>query len=654
MKSCLFIGHVRHTRYQPVEHRLDYPLYVFGIHLDELEALDKNLFLFGYNRLRPLAIHDRDYLDDTDGTIREKLLHLLKEKPFLNEIDKFVLITLPRYFHYVFNPVSFYYGYSTEGKLLCMVAEVNNTFGERHVYIPEESRNDQKAYPVRFTAAKSFHVSPFNDMTGTYEFLFGNILRGLDIRINLWRENQIAFTAELTGDIVPLDNRSLVKTLINHPLIPTLTMSRIYREAAKLYFLRKLPYHEKPVPVSMMTIRKAPPTYFQRRCRHFVLEVLQRIQGGRIRVILPEGKAIECGAADSEKSAEMVIHDHTFFSRVVLSGDIGLGETYTDNLWDCDDLALLFRVFFENRDRLADGNFLSDSFYRFRDLLAHRFRPNTRKGSQRNIQAHYDLGNDFYQLFLDSSMTYSCALYVSPSDSLEQAQEKKRQEIIRKAAIRPEDHVLEIGCGWGSFAIDAAKQTGCRVTGVTLSQAQYDYARERVRQEGLEKHIEIRLADYRLLTGAFDRIISIEMLEAVGHRHLETFFQTCENLLKTDGKMVIQAITVPGERYETYRCGIDWIRKHIFPGGHLLSLHIIRKIISEKTYLKIDETEEIGPHYVRTLREWRDRLNDHLQEVRELGFDRSFQRKWNYYLACCEGGFASGELGDVQMVLHKT
>jgi len=251
-------------------------------------------------------------------------------------------------------------------------------------------------------------------------------------------------------------------------------------------------------------------------------------------------------------------------------------------------------------------------------------------------------------------MTYSCALYVSPSDSLEQAQEKKRREIIRKAAIRPEDHVLEIGCGWGSFAIDAVKQTGCRVTGVTLSQAQYEYTRERVRQEGLEKHIEIRLADYRLLTGAFDRIISIEMLEAVGHRHLETFFQTCENLLKADGKMVIQAITVPDERYETYRCGIDWIRKHIFPGGHLLSLHIIRKIISEKTYLKIDETEEIGPHYVRTLREWRDRLNAHLKEVRELGFDRNFLRKWNYYLACCEGGFASGELGDVQMVLHKT
>ncbi len=654
MKSCLFLGHVRHTRYQPVEHHLDYPLYIFAFHLHELAALDKNLLLFGYNRMRPFSVHDRDYLDDTDGTIREKLLRFLKAKPFVNEIKSIILITSPRYLHYVFNPVSFYYCYSSEEKLLYTVAEVNNTFGERHVYIPEESENDQKDYPVRFTAAKSFHVSPFNDMTGTYEFFFGDIRRDLDIRINLWRDNQIFFNAELKGDTIPLGNGNLFKLLIKHPLIPTLTMSRIYREAIKLYFLRKLPYHEKPLPVSMMTIRKAPPTYFQRRCRQFVLQMLQGIQSVRIRIVLPEGKAIECGTSDSERSIVMVIHDHAFFSRIVLGGDIGLGESYTDGLWDCDNLALLFRVFFENRDRLSDGNFLSDSFCRFRDLLVHHFRSNTQTGSRRNIRDHYDLSNEFYELFLDASMTYSCALYLSPGDSLEQAQENKRREIIRKAAIRPEDHVLEIGCGWGSLAIDAVKQTGCRVTGVTLSQAQYEYARERVRQEGLEKHIEIRLADYRLLTGAFDRIISIEMLEAVGHRYLETFLRTCENLLNSGGVMVLQVITVPDERYEAYCSGIDWIRKHIFPGGHLLSLDIIRKIISEKTYLKIDETEEIGPHYVRTLHEWRDRLNDHLQEVRELGFDRSFLRKWNYYLACCEGGFAAGELGDVQMVLHKT
>lgn len=653
MRSCLFLGRIRHTRYHPVEHRLDYSLYTFGLSLDELAFLDKNLLLFGYNRPRPLSIHDRDYLDDSGGTIRSKLLGFLKENPLAKEIRTVILITSPRYFRYVFNPVSFYYCYSAEDKLLCTVAEVNNTFGERHLYLLEGNPNQENAYPYRFTAPKAFHVSPFNDMEGSYEFVFGDIRRELDIRIHLRREGKITFTAELEGKIIPLDNKNLLKTLFFHPLIPTLTMTRIYREAAKLYFLRKLPYHEKPVPISMMTIRKARPTFFQRFGRYFALNQLKKLEKGRINLRLPEGTIIGFGETVPVEAVDMVIRENAFFSRAILRGDIGLGESYTDGQWDCDELPILFKLFFDNRDRLSDGNFWTDSFCRWRDLLSHHLRPNTLTGSRRNISEHYDLSNNLYSFFLDPSMTYSCAVYASPADSLETAQQTNRRNIICKTRIQQADHVLEIGCGWGSFAIDAVRTTGCRVTGLTLSQAQYDYARERIRREGLEDRIEIRLTDYRHIEGIYDRIVSIEMVEAVGQRYLESFFHRCDQLLKPGGTMVLQTITVPDERYESYRRGTDWIRKHIFPGGHLPCLAVIRDIVTAKTSFVIEEIEEIGSHYVRTLREWRTNFNAHLPEIEGLGFGRSFQRKWNYYLACCEGGFASGALGDAQIVLHK-
>lgn len=653
MNSCLFIGRVRHTRYLPVTHRLDYPIYLFGIALEELELLDRNLILFGYNHLRPLSIYDRDYLDASSMTIREKLMNLLREKTFAGKIARITLITSPRYLHYVFNPVSFYYCYGTDDSLLCTVAEVNNTFGERHLYIPDAAEEEQSAYPQRFRTPKAFHVSPFNDLEGTYEFLFGDIRHELDIRINLQRDGQTAFTAELEGRAIPLENRNLLRTLLHHPIIPTLTMTRIYREAAKLYFLRKLPYHGKPIPLSMMTIRKRPPTPFQRVCRRFTLDYLRRLEHGHIRLTLPEGTRIDFGAKTAGESADMVIHDHAFFARVALRGDIGLGESYTDGEWDSSDPPLLFKLLFKNRDRLSDGNFWTDTFLRVIDLAAHRQRPNTLRGSSRNISDHYDLSNELYSLFLDSSLTYSCALYESENDTLETAQRNKFLHVIRKARIGQADHVLEIGCGWGSFAVEAARSTGCHITGLTVSQAQYDFAREKIRRQGMEDQIDIRLADYRSVEGQYDRIVSIEMVEAVGHRYLPAFFHRCEQLLKPGGIMLLQAITVPDNRYEAYRRGTDWIRKHIFPGGNLPSLAVIREIVSARTSLVIEEIDEIGLHYARTLREWRRNFNAHLFEISRLGFGRSFQRKWNYYLACCEGGFAARELGDAQIILLK-
>jgi cyclopropane-fatty-acyl-phospholipid synthase len=653
MRSGLFHGEIWHTRFWPVQHSLRYPLYLFGFDLDELGTLDRSLRLFGLNRFRPVALYDRDYLTQGEGGIRDKLFRFLAAEGIADQRMRVVLVTSPRHWVRVFNPVSFYHIFDPKDELRCVVAEVNNTFGERHIYLLRRAAGDPAGFPARFKAPKAFHVSPFNDMEGVYEFTFGDIRRELAVRIDLKRGETLAFSAELRGRKAPLEDGTLLRTLLNHPLVPHLAMSRIYRQAAKLYFLRKLPYHPKPIPVHPLTMRTAPPSAWQGLCRRLILARLGRIDRGTLRITLPEGRQIDCGDADSIPEADLTVRDNRFFSRIVLGGDIGLGESYTIGEWDSTDVAGLFTLFINNRRHLMDGDFLSATLSRFRDRIRHLFRSNTIPGSRRNIRAHYDLGNDFYRTFLDASMTYSCARFLAPDETLEQAQMNKLRDMISKAQIGPEDHVLEIGCGWGGFAVEAVRQTGCRVTGITVSRAQMEWAQERVRREGMEDRIDIRLTDYRHVTGQFDGIVSIEMLEAVGHSRLSTFFRCCGRLLRPGGLMALQTITIPDEQYDDYRRGMDWIRKHIFPGGHLPSQAAIRAAVADGTSLAIIGTEEIGPHYVPTLREWRKRFTPQLPLVIGMGLGQAFYRKWCYYLAICEAGFATGATGDVQMVLKR-
>lgn len=280
-------------------------------------------------------------------------------------------------------------------------------------------------------------------------------------------------------------------------------------------------------------------------------------------------------------------------------------------------------------------------------------RKNTLSCSAKIIQAHYDLSNEFFQVLLDQTMTYSCGLYLSPEDDLETAQRNKLQSIIRNARIDSNDHVLEIGCGWGSFAMEAAKRTGCRVTGITISKAQCSLARERVRQAGLEDRIAILLKDYREIQGSFDKIVSIEMLEGVGHKYFGAFFQCCDRLLKPNGLLVLQVITYPDQGYKSYRKECGWIPKHIFPGGLLPSLTALCEAMTASSSFIVEDLENIGIHYVRTSRDWRARFLAGIDRVSQLGFDREFQRKWLYYLSLCEAGFATRTQNDLQLVLTR-
>ncbi len=653
MRSCLYLGHIEHRRMKPVEHRFRYPLYVYCLDLDELNALDRSLPLFGYNRLRPLSLYDADYLDRGPGTIREKLFRYLDAEEDDKEIERIQLITSARYFNYIFNPVSFYYCLNGEGRRVRVVVEVSNTFGERHVYIPRSVEGAAPGAPPRYRTEKAFHVSPFNTMDGTYAFLFSDAGEELDIRINLDRGGERIFEARLRGRYQALTFMHLAKTFFRHPLMPHMTVPRIYREALRLHFRHKLPIYSKPVPASTMTIRKNPPTALQKEAMKALFRILARTETGRLSITLPDGTTRLFGGGPSSISADITVNDYRCFSRIILGADIGLGESYVDGDWDSSDVTALFRVLAANRNILNEGRFSIALIPRFRNRLIHLARHNTREGSARNIGRHYDIGNDFFLLFLDPTMTYSCALFRSPEESLEDAQKNKMDRIIDKAIIEESDHVLEIGCGWGSFALEAVRKTGCRVTGVTNSATQYRYAMQRVRNEGLEKRITILLRDYRTIEGRFDKIVSIEMLEAVGPEYLGTFFHCCNLLLKEGGRMVLQVITIPDQYYRRYVNETDWIQKHIFPGGHLPSLTALTAAMAGHSRFVVDHLENIGHHYARTLREWRLRFAGNTPAISKMGFDRPSIRQWLYYFSCCEAGFASGQLHNLQIVLTR-
>ncbi|MFO7557236.1 MAG: DUF1365 family protein [Desulfobacterales bacterium] len=653
MRSCLYQCEIQHARLLPVNHSFKYPLYLYCLDLSELPLLEQRLPFFGYNRWRLSSLYDSDYLHDDTVSIREKLIRHLTSNGCREEVQKILLITSARYLNRVFNPVSFYYCFAKDERLICIVAEVNNTFGEKHLYILQTREKDPAGYPYKFTACKSFHVSPFNNMEGEYQFRFSETGSELDIRIQLVRDGEIIFKARLYGHRIPLSPLNHIKIILKHPLWPLLTMPRIFREAARLYFSKKLPYVPKPVSHDPMTIQRTPSNAIQKICMQSVLKQFKKFKAGHLKITLPDRKRYAFGDPLSPLAAHLEIHEYNFFPKLAFSGGIGLGESYMEGLWSSNDMVALLRILVRNLNAGGSQKIaLSDGCNVVRKWL-HRSEKNTVSGSSSNIRRHYDLSNSFFESFLDPSMAYSCAVYHSSEDSLEEAQKNKLHRIIEKAKITDTDHVLEIGCGWGSFAMEAVRTTGCRVTAITLSKEQFDHASTRVKASGLENRISIVLADYRTITGTYDKIISIEMLEAVGHRQLGTFFSRCDSLLKPDGILVIQVITVPDQKYSCYRKRMDWIRKHIFPGGHLPSLTALSQAMTRHSSFIVEDLENIGPHYATTLREWYDRFRNNRDKISALGFDDTFQRKWEFYLKACEALFAERGLENLQLVIAR-
>jgi cyclopropane-fatty-acyl-phospholipid synthase len=385
-----------------------------------------------------------------------------------------------------------------------------------------------------------------------------------------------------------------------------------------------------------------------------LLSLLGRLKRGGIRLL--EGDTERIFGRPSPEVPLVItlsVKDPAFYRRALVGGSIGAAEAYILGHWSTDDLTGLIRIVLCNPELFAtiDGGWsrLSDPLYK----IFHRLRRDTRKGSRINIAAHYDLGNDFYALFLDDTLTYSCGIFEREESTLEEAATAKYDRICRKLCLEPRDRVLEIGTGWGGFAIHAAKAYGCRVTTTTISRAQYGLARQRILDAGLAHRVDLLLEDYRDLKGKYDKLVSIEMIEAVGHAYLETFFRVCSERLKPDGMMLLQAITIADHVFGRHKGSVDFIKRYIFPGSCIPSVSAMCRAVARKTDLRLDHLEDITTHYPRTLRTWRERFLMNIEKVRALGFPDTFIRMWEYYLCYCEAGFKERYLGDVQMRFFK-
>ena len=389
-----------------------------------------------------------------------------------------------------------------------------------------------------------------------------------------------------------------------------------------------------------------------------VLSMIARFNHSAMRLYLPDGSTILAGEPTPETPvAELQIHRHRFFRRILFNGEIGFGEGYMEGDWSSPDLPRVISALIDNLENIpgfSGSKIKSAGFHLLRafNRFAHWRRRNTPKNSRRNISEHYDLSNDFYGLWLDETMTYSSAWF-DGEQSLKSAQENKYHRLCQKMGLQPGMQVLEIGCGWGGFSIHAARQFGVQMTAITISRAQYEKARERVEAENLSHAVKVLLCDYRDVKGQFDAIASIEMLEAVGHKFLNTFFEKCHHLLKPTGRVGLQVIICPDSRYESMRRSVDWIKKYIFPGGQLPSVKALVDSVHATGDLYLQHLDSFGLHYARTLQLWRERFNRQQEAVMDLGFDEVFMRKWNYYLAYCEAAFASRNINVSQMILSR-
>ena len=386
--------------------------------------------------------------------------------------------------------------------------------------------------------------------------------------------------------------------------------------------------------------------------RRLVHARLARLREGRLRLHEAD-RVFDFGDPARPIDASLTVLDPAMYADVALGGSVGAGEAYMLGRWRSDDLTRVLRLLLRNRDALdAMEGGLARLSAPLRSLF-HRLRANTRDGARRNIAAHYDLGNDFFELVLDETMMYSCALFERPGMSLAEASTAKLDAVCRKLDLRPGDHVLEIGTGWGGFALHAASRHGCRVTTTTISRRQYERARERVREAGLADRIEVLLQDYRDLGGRYDKLVSIEMIEAIGHQQYETFFACCADRLVPGGRMLLQSITIAERHYARARDEVDFIKRYIFPGCCIPSLAALVQAASAGGSLRTEGVEDIGIHYADTLAAWRAKLFAHVERVRALGYPDEFVRMWDFYLSYCEAGFAERALGDVQMLLVR-
>lgn len=385
--------------------------------------------------------------------------------------------------------------------------------------------------------------------------------------------------------------------------------------------------------------------------RALVFNQLKKIKTGQITII--EGSQKFSFGKKDKLNVTVTVHDPRFFGALAFGGSIGVSEAFMQKFWSVSDLTKLIRIMAINQNTMDQLEGLFNMFLKPILKCLHYLNQNSVKGSEINISKHYDLGNDFFSLFLDSTMMYSSAVFKNPHDSLYQGSIHKLETICQGLELTSQDHIIEIGSGWGGFAIYAAKHYGCKVTTTTISKEQYKYVKQKIKDLKLSHKITVLFSDYRHLKGQYDKLVSIEMLEAVGYQYYETYFKVCASLLKPQGLAVIQTITITDQRYEKAKRSVDFIQRYIFPGSCIPSITALQNSMTQSSDLKIYSIHDIGTHYARTLALWRERLFKNLNDIKALGFDDAFIRMWHFYFSYCEGGFEEKVISDIHLKLVK-
>jgi cyclopropane-fatty-acyl-phospholipid synthase len=393
-------------------------------------------------------------------------------------------------------------------------------------------------------------------------------------------------------------------------------------------------------------------SWFENKCRNLVISLLDKLEKASLE-IEEAGQITRLGNVDAKLCGKIIVQDASMYVDFVKGGSIAAAEAYIAKKWTTPNLTEVIQVFARCQEQLDAIEKQGAWFTQLKNKIFHHKNANTQSGSKNNILAHYDLGNELYTRFLDSTMMYSSAIYSDTATELHEAQLNKLKIICDKLDLKSTDHLIEIGTGWGGLAIFAAENYGCQVTTTTISDAQYEFAVDKVKAKGLEDKITLLKKDYRLLEGKYDKLVSIEMIEAVGHEFMAEFFAKCNSLLKDDGLMLVQAITILDSRYDHYRTNVDFIQRYIFPGGCLPSIAVMSKHVAEQTNMMLDNIQDIGLHYARTLADWRKGFDANWQALTEFGFDEQFKRLWHFYLAYCEGAFLERVISTHHLVLRK-
>ena len=635
MTINIFDCHIFHARHQPKPHRFQYRSLYFSKTLTRECSVQKTWRKFGI-----FSIHLRDYLHWDSENLIDACERLMSQKTKNFKLDKIEFYTSPRLFGYTFNPVSFFFCYRGD-EYIGMIADVNNTFSEKHVYMLPATDDKSSSHE------KEFHVSPFFGSDGAY--IFSTLKNHSEFKVNM---KYLINDREVFQALIHGQKKAGAKawlTLLRRGWSPWLTYLRILFQAAILYYKKAMNVISKPAPHHPNTLRSAPNSWRERLGFFLFCRALKNLEKSSLDIELPDSRRIRFGAKADEKAGLLQIKDYRFFWHCVLAGDIGLGEAYEWGWWDSPDSIEVFDFFIANRYQLPAPSFLR----KWQQRIFHYMNRNTKSGSRKNISAHYDLSNDFFKLWLDEEMMYSSAVYDDSTPSLAYAQKLKIRKIVYALKLEDGMKVLEIGTGWGALCSAIAKSAKVEVQSLTLSREQLQFAKDRLKREGLDSQVEVLFRDYRDMTGQFDRIVSIEMLEAVGHENLKTYFEKCNELLKDDGLAFIQVIGIPDERYSEYRKSVDWIRRYIFPGGHLPSVGAISGAL-ENTPLFIDQLSNISQSYAKTLADWKGAFNKQKEEILKLGFDEGFQRRWNYYFDYCRAGFLTEMIQDYQFILKKS